>query len=82
MDEFSVTVTGDEIPEASVLLERLHDALQRGTKKVNIINGYVVDTDSSVRMTVGPVLGEITANNAIILIEVMLNVQYNAIDRA
>ena len=71
MEEFSVTVTGDEIPEESVLLERLQNALHRGSKKVNIINGYVVDTNSSVRMTLGPVLGEITGNNAIILIEVV-----------
>lgn len=65
-----MTVTGDEIPEESILLERLQEALQRGTNHVNIINGYVVDTDRSVRLTFGPVLGEITANNAIVMIEV------------
>ena len=31
----------------------------------------MVDTNSSVRLTVGPVLGEITTNTAIILIEVV-----------
>ena len=71
MEDFSVNVTGEEIPDESVLLERLQEALKKGNKKVNIINGYLVDTDSSVRLTVGPVLGEITSNSAIILIEVI-----------
>ena len=70
MEDFSVTVTGDEIPEESILLQRLQEALKQGTTRVNIINGYVVDTDSSVRLSVGPVLGEITSNNAIMMIEV------------
>ena len=71
MDDFTVTVSGEEIPEESVLLQRLQEALTRGTTRVNIINGYVVDTDSSVNMTIGPVLGEITSNKAIIMIEVV-----------
>ena len=71
MEDFSVDISGDKIPEESILLARLQEALSRGTTKVNIINGYVVDTDSSVRLTVGPVLGEITAKNAIIMIEVV-----------
>ena len=70
MEDFSVTVTGDEIPEESILLQRLQEALKQGTTRVNIINGYVVDTDSSVRLSVGPVLGEITATTAIMMIEV------------
>ena len=70
MEDFSVTVTGDEIPEESILLQRLQEALKQGTTRVNIINGYVVDTDSSVRLSVGPVLGEITSTTAIMMIEV------------
>ena len=62
-----MTVTGEEIPEASILLQRLQEALQQGTTRVNIINGYVVDTNSSVRLSVGPVLGEITATTAIMM---------------
>ena len=71
MEDFSLNVTGEEIPDESILLERLQEALKKGTKKVNIINGYLVDTDSSVRLTFGPVLGKITSNSAIILIEVI-----------
>ena len=70
-ENFELNVIGDEIPDESVLLRRLQEALHRGTKKVNIINGYVVDTNSSVRMLVGPVLGEITTNHAIVMIEVV-----------
>ena len=70
MEDFSVTVTGDEIPEESILLQRLQEALKQGNTRVNIINGYVVDTDSSVRLSVGPVLGEITSTTAIMMIEV------------
>ena len=70
MEDFSLHISGDEIPDESILLARLQEALSRGTTNVNIINGYVVDTDSSVRLTVGPVLGEITANSAIFMIEV------------
>ena len=71
MEDFTVAVSGDEIPEESVLLQRLQEALSRGSTHVNIINGYVVDTNSSVRLIVGPVLGEITTNTAIIMIEVV-----------
>ena len=70
MDDFSVTVTGDEIPEESILFQRLQEALKQGTTRVNIINGYVVDTNSSVRLSVGPVLGEITSTTAIMMVEV------------
>ena len=69
--EFSLAITGDENPEDSVLLSRLKEALKKDTKKINIINGYVVDTKSNVRMTVGPVLGEITDNYALMMIEVV-----------
>ena len=46
---FELYITGNEIPEETVLLQRLREALAAGTKKVNIINGYVVNTDSTVR---------------------------------
>ena len=68
--EFELHVSGDEIPDESVLLKRLQEALNRGTKKVNIVNGYVVDTDSSINIQVGPILGEVTTNSAIAMIEV------------
>ena len=71
MEDFSVHISGDEIPDESILLERLKEALRRGTTHVNIINGYVVATDSSVNLTVGPVLGEVTANSAIVMFEVI-----------
>ena len=71
MEDFTVTVSGEDIPDDSILLQRLQEALTRGTTRVNIINGYVVDTDSSVNLTIGPVLGEITANKAIVMIEVV-----------
>ena len=68
--EFELHVSGDEIPDESVLLKRLQEALNRGTKKVNIVNGYVVDTDSSINIQVGPILGEVTTDSAIAMIEV------------
>ena len=71
MDDFTVTVTGEEIPEESILLQRLQEALKRGNTHVNIINGYIVNTNSTVNLTIGPVLGEITANKAIVMIEVV-----------
>ena len=70
-NQFSVSVTGDEIPEESELLSRLKQALNRNTRRINIINGYVMDTDSSVRMSVGPVIGEVTTNKALLMIEVV-----------
>ena len=70
-DNFSLTVTGEETPDESILLSCLQEALQKGTKKVNIINGYVIDTDSSVQLSLGPVLGEISSSHAIVLIEVI-----------
>ena len=69
-DKFSLAITGDEIPDESVLLSRVHEALNRGSKRINIINGYVVDTNSYVRVTVGPVLGEVTTDKAILMLEV------------
>ena len=69
--QFSLAVSGDEIPDESVLLTRLKEELDKGNKKINIINGYVVDTDSYVNVSVGPVLGEITTNHATVMIEVI-----------
>ncbi len=40
------------------------------TRKVSVINGYQVETDSGVRLLTGPVVGEVTADAANILLEV------------
>ena len=69
MDEPDITVSGD-LPDESVLLDRLREAVAMGRKTINIINGFVVDTDSSVSVLFGPVLGEVTTDSAIIMLEV------------
>ena len=69
-DDFSLAITGNEVPEESILLSRIKEALNRGSKRINIINGYVVDTNSMVNVNIGPVLGEITTNKAILMLEV------------
>ena len=69
-EDFSLTITGDETPDESVLLSRIREALNRGSKKINIINGYVVDTNSMVKVSIGPVLGEVTTDKAILMLEV------------
>ena len=58
------------IPDEDLLLERIREALARGTRKINIINGFEVHTDSSVSVLCGPVLGEITSNSAVVMLEV------------
>ena len=69
--QFSLAVTGDEIPNELVLVQRLKDALKSGTKKLNIIHGFEVETDSHVRISTGPVIGEVTANSAVIMLELV-----------
>ena len=69
-DEFSLAITGDETPDESILLSRIKEALNRGSKRINIINGYVVDTNSMVNVSIGPVLGEVTTDKAILMLEV------------
>ncbi len=41
-----------------------------GSRKVNVIRGLSVETDSTVRLLTGPVVGEVTAQSAVILLEV------------
>ena len=69
-DEFSVSVAGEMNIDESVLLARLKEALERGSKNVNLINGFAVDTDRDVQLLTGPVLGEIISTTAVILLEV------------
>ena len=59
-----------EFPDEDSLLERVREALTRGMKKINIINGFVVECNSSVSVLCGPILGEVTSNSAIVMFEV------------
>ena len=68
--DFSVAVTGDEIPDQDAILSKVTEALNRGNKRINIINGYCVNTNSMVRISMGPALGEITTTTATMLLEV------------
>ena len=68
--EFNLAITGEEIPDENTILSKVIEALNRGNKRINIINGYSVNTNSMVRISMGPVLGEITTNKAIMLLEV------------
>ena len=43
--QFSLAVAGVEIPHELVLVQRLKKALKSGKKKLNIINGFEVETD-------------------------------------
>ena len=69
--QFSLAVAGVEIPNELVLVQRLKNALNSGKKKLNIINGFEVETDSHVRITMGPVIGEVTADSAVIMLELV-----------
>ena len=69
-EDVAVTVSGSLDIDDSVLIARVKEALSRGSKKVNIINGFSVDTDSNVNVLTGPILGEITAKSAVVLLEV------------
>ena len=68
--DFSVAVTGEEIPDQDAILSKVTEALNRGNKRINIINGYCVNTNSMVRISMGPALGEITTTTATMLLEV------------
>ena len=69
--QFSLAVSGVEIPNELVLVQRLKNALKSGKKKLNIINGFEVETDSHVRITTGPVIGEVTADSAVVMLELV-----------
>ena len=68
--EFDVAITGEDLPDQDAILSKVIDALNRGNKRINIINGYCVNTNSMVRISMGPVLGEITTTKATMLLEV------------
>ena len=68
--QFDVAITGEEIPDKDAIYSKVIEALNRGNKRINIINGYCVNTNSMVRISMGPVLGEITTTKAIMLLEV------------
>ena len=70
-ENIDLTITGTINVEESVLISRVREALARGTKKVDIINGFQVETDSNVDILTGPICGEITATSAVILLEVI-----------
>ena len=70
-ENIDLTITGTISVDESILVSRVREALERGTKKVDIINGYNVETDSNVDILTGPICGEITATTAIILLEVI-----------
>ena len=69
--QLSLAVSGVEIPNELVLVQRLKNALKSGKKKLNIINGFEVETDSHVRITTGPVIGEVTADSAVVMLELV-----------
>lgn len=69
-EDVDVAVSGSIDIDESVLIARVKEAISRGSKKVNIINGFAVDTDSNVNVLTGPILGEITAKSAVVLLEV------------
>lgn len=71
MEDFSVTVSGTEIPDESILLERLQEALSRGNKKVHLINGHEIETNGQVRLLTGPIVGKVTETTAVIMIEII-----------
>ena len=47
-ENIDLTITGTINVDESVLVTRVREALARGTNKVDIINGYNVETDSNV----------------------------------
>ena len=69
-EDMSLEVSGVMDMDESILVARVKEAISKGSKKVNIINGYNVNTDSSVRVLTGPILGEITTKSAVVLLEV------------
>ena len=45
MGDVAITISGDEIPEDDVLVGAVREALERGTTKITILNGFTVRTD-------------------------------------
>jgi hypothetical protein len=69
-ENVDLTITGSVNVDESILVARVREALAKGSRKVNIINGFSVETDSNVDVLTGPILGEITAKSAVVLLEV------------
>lgn len=59
-----------EIPDEDSIVEWVREALTRGTRKINIISGFVVECNRSVSVLCGPVLGEITSDSAVVMLEI------------
>jgi len=67
---FNLSVTGGNVPDEASFTARVREALARGARKMALVDGYLADTDSAVRVLTGPVVGEVTANAAVIMVEV------------
>ena len=55
-ENIDLTITGTINVDESVLVTRVREALARGTNKVDIINGYNVETDSNVDILTEPIV--------------------------
>ncbi len=73
--DFSLSIGGSNVPDESVLVQRVREALSRGSRRVDVIDGFLVDTNSNVRVMLGPVVGDVTATTAVILLEVRVEEQ-------
>ena len=69
-EDIPLEVSGVVDIDESILVSRIKEAISKGSKKIHIINGYSVNTNSNVRVLTGPILGEITSNSAVVLLEV------------
>ena len=59
-----------EIPDEDCLVEWVREALTQGKRKINIIDGCVVECNRSVSVLCGPIVGEVTSNSAVVMLEV------------
>ena len=78
-ENIDLTITGNIAVDESVLVARVREALAKGSKRVDIINGFPVDTNNKVDILTGPICGEITATSAIILLEVISKTSQNKV---
>ena len=78
-ENIDLTITGNIAVDESVLVARVREALAKGSKRVDIINGFPVDTNNKVDILTGPICGEITATSAIILLEVISKTPQNKV---
>jgi hypothetical protein len=54
-----LSVAGSHVPDEASLTTRVREALARGSRRLAVVDGYLADTDSSVRVLTGPVVGEV-----------------------